>query len=230
MFSFSANVQIFSKDCVGSGNYIYFWKSKALSDERLNSNTASNYSITPELSFCGTKTRVEFNRSCLKQDEATHDPRGIVNIYIVCEINKNYNISSYPKLENYLFGSVSLTKNADIDQCKYSGYGIGFHRKGEFSFGSREFDRNCIIFGADNFLLKSSNNSKNSILVLGKNFTQGLNKTKIYAEKLYLINFTEKVLGCSYTIMEIIAIYLLMVVKLLKLKQKILKLYHIFYV
>ena len=33
---------------VGSGNYIYFWKSKGLSDERLNSNTASNNSITPE--------------------------------------------------------------------------------------------------------------------------------------------------------------------------------------
>ena len=33
---------------VGSGNYIYFWKSIGLSDERLHSNTASNYSITPE--------------------------------------------------------------------------------------------------------------------------------------------------------------------------------------
>ena len=41
---------------VGSDNYIYFWKSKGLSDERLNSNTASNYTITPELSFYGTKT------------------------------------------------------------------------------------------------------------------------------------------------------------------------------
>ena len=39
----------------GSGNYIYFWKSKGLPDERLNSNTTSNYGITPELSFYGTK-------------------------------------------------------------------------------------------------------------------------------------------------------------------------------
>ena len=43
---------------VGSRNYIYFWKSIGLSDERLNSNTASNYTITPELSFYGTKARV----------------------------------------------------------------------------------------------------------------------------------------------------------------------------
>ena len=33
---------------VACGNYIYFWKSKGLSDEKLNSNTASNYSITLE--------------------------------------------------------------------------------------------------------------------------------------------------------------------------------------
>ena len=32
---------------VGSGNYIYFWKSIGLSDERFNSNSASNYNITP---------------------------------------------------------------------------------------------------------------------------------------------------------------------------------------
>ena len=35
---------------VDSGNYIYFLKYKGLSDERINSNTVSYYSITPELS------------------------------------------------------------------------------------------------------------------------------------------------------------------------------------
>ena len=30
---------------VGSGNYIYFWKSRGLSDERINSSTASNHLI-----------------------------------------------------------------------------------------------------------------------------------------------------------------------------------------
>ena len=40
----------------GNGNYIYFWKSKGLSDGRLNCNNASNYKITPELSYYGTKT------------------------------------------------------------------------------------------------------------------------------------------------------------------------------
>ena len=134
---------------VGNGNYIYFWKSRSLSDERLNSNTASNYTITPELSFYGAKTRVEFNGSCLNQDKVTYNHGTIVNIYIVYEISKNYNISNYPTLENCLFGAVTLTKNADIDQYKYSGYGIAFDRKGKLSFGSRGFSKNCIIFGAD---------------------------------------------------------------------------------
>ena len=49
---------------VGSGNYIYFCKSEGFSDERLDSITAFKHKITPELSFYGTKTRVEFNGSC----------------------------------------------------------------------------------------------------------------------------------------------------------------------
>ena len=84
----------------GSGNYIYFWKSKGFSHERLDSIIASNYTVTPELSFYGTKTRVEFNGSCLKQDKVAYNHETIVNIYTVYEISKNYNISSYPTLAN----------------------------------------------------------------------------------------------------------------------------------
>ena len=103
---------------VGSGNYIYFWKYKDFSDERINSVTASNYGITPELNHYGTKARVKFSGSCLNQDKATYNYGTIVNIYIVYEKSKNFNISSYPTLENFLFGAVSLTKHVDIDQYK----------------------------------------------------------------------------------------------------------------
>ena len=80
---------------------------KSLPDERLDSITASNYKITPELSFYGTKTRVEFNGSCLQQDKVTYNHGKIVNIYIFYEISKNDNIRGYPTLENCLFGAVS---------------------------------------------------------------------------------------------------------------------------
>ena len=36
--------------------------------------------------------------------------------------------------KNCLLGAVTLTKNADIDKNKYSGYSTGFDRKGSFSF------------------------------------------------------------------------------------------------
>ena len=133
------------------------------SDKRLDSVTASNYKFTLALSFYGTKTRVEFNGSCLKQDKVRLNHGAIVNIYIVYEISKNYNISSYPTLENCLFGAVCLTKNADIDQYKYSGYAIGFDKGGEFSFG-----RNCIIFGADLSSSSHANNKKIIFLLLVK--------------------------------------------------------------
>ena len=81
---------------VCSGNYIYFWKHKELSDENINSITTSNYSITPELSHYDTKARVKFSGSCLKQDKATYNNGTIVNIYIIYEISKSFNISSYP--------------------------------------------------------------------------------------------------------------------------------------
>ena len=40
---------------VGTGNYIYFWKSKGLSDENTTAPTTSNYSLNPQLSYLGTK-------------------------------------------------------------------------------------------------------------------------------------------------------------------------------
>ena len=43
---------------VGSGNYIYFGKSKELSDENITAPTTSYYSLNPQLSYFGTKTKV----------------------------------------------------------------------------------------------------------------------------------------------------------------------------
>ena len=120
-----------------------------MSDERINSITASSYKVTPQLSYDGTKTRVEFNESCLKEDSVVTFNHGkIVNSYIVYEINNRIKISDYLTLENCLFWAVRLTKNADIDKRKYSGYGIGFNRKGSYSVGN-ELGRNVIIFGVD---------------------------------------------------------------------------------
>ena len=90
--------------------------------------------------------RTSKNKTRLKS--TLNDNEKIVNIYIVYEIEKSVNISRDPTLENYLFGTVKLTKHIDIDRYKYSGYGIGFDRKGCFSI-SDEVGKNVIIFGVD---------------------------------------------------------------------------------
>ena len=172
---------------VGIGKCIYFWKSKGLSDGRINSIIASNYIITPSLDYLGAKIRLKFNGSCLREDKITYTHGKIVNIYIVYEISRNYNISDYPSLENCLFGAVSLTKYTDIVQYKYYRYGIGFDRKGHFPFGNG-VGRNIIIFGADKSSSVHLDNKKKYILILGKGPTLGLDGITLTAEKLYLVN------------------------------------------
>ena len=56
---------------------------------------------------------------------------------------------SDPTLKKCLFGAVTLTKNADIEKYRYSGYGIGFDRGSSFSFPGGGFGQNVLIFGAD---------------------------------------------------------------------------------
>ena len=80
---------------VGTGNYIYFWKPKRLSDEYITAPTTIDYSLNSQITYLDNKIRVEFKRSCLKQDKITYTHGKVVNIYIVYEIIKNFNISSY---------------------------------------------------------------------------------------------------------------------------------------
>ena len=181
---------------VGSGKYIYFWKFKRLSDENITTPTTRYYSLNPQLSYFGSKTREEFNGSWLKQDKITYDNGKVVNIYIVYEISGNLNVSSYSTLENWLF--VSLTTDADIDRYKYFGYGIGFDRHGYFSHPRGETGRNAVIFGVDMSSSRKIDSKKKDILIVGflildiliLNSLQGLEHT-LSAEKNYSINFTE---------------------------------------
>ena len=48
-----------------------------------------------------------------------------------------------------MLGAVKLTKNADPDKYKYSGYSIGFDSCSEFSFTDGNMGKNVITFGAD---------------------------------------------------------------------------------
>ena len=89
-----------------------------------------------------------------------------------------------------MFGAVKLAKNRDIDNYKYSEYGIGFDAKGTFTHPSSGIDLNVIIFRADMSPFAHANNKTKNILILGERFTQELDDTALYAEKMYSTNFT----------------------------------------
>ena len=127
---------------------ILSWKSKGLSDESIKPPFTSNKMLNRLVNYVGTKARVKFNGDCLKQENISYDHGKVVNIYIVYEIDRNVDISSYPSLENCLFVAFKLTKHVDIDLYQYSRYGIRFDRKRLLSIGD-EVGRNVIIFGVD---------------------------------------------------------------------------------
>ena len=123
-------------------------------------------------------------------------------------------------LDNYLFGAVKLTKNADPDKYRYSDYGIGFHVRSQFSLSGSSWGKNVIIFGVDNSSSVHVDNKKKDIFVLGEGPTQGLDDTTITAEAKYFINFTESgkrfVLSLHYNGSNI---YLLILEKYIDSKQ-----------
>ena len=133
----------------GVTDYVLSWQSKGISNESIKPSTTSNNSLNPRLSYYGTKVRVQFTKSCLKQSNHIFTHQKVVNIYIVYELAASSSHTNDPTLKNCLFGAVTLTKNADIEKYKYSGYGIGFDRRSSFSFPSGGFGQNVLIFGAD---------------------------------------------------------------------------------
>ena len=130
-------------------DYISSWKSKGLSAESIEPPTTSDNSFTPALSYYFTKTRVKFTRICLKQSKTSHTHGKVINIYIVHELGASSSHINDPTPKNCLFGAVTLTKNADIDKYGYSGYGIGFHKRGSFSFPGGGYGQNVLVFGVD---------------------------------------------------------------------------------
>ena len=75
-----------------------------------------------------------------------------------------------------------MTKNADINKCKYSEYGTGFDRRSNFSFSGSRIRQNVIIFRADMSSSTEIDNREKDILILGKGSMQGLEHT-LSAEK-----------------------------------------------
>ena len=90
-----------------------------------------------------------------------------------------------------LFGSLKLTKNANLDKYKYSRYCIGFHSRSEFSSAGESSGKNVISFGADMSSSAHIDNKKKDTSILGEGPTQRLDDTTLTAETQCPINSTQ---------------------------------------
>ena len=93
-------------------------------------------------------------------------------------------------LKDCMFGGVKLAKNADPDKYVYSGFGIGFDSRSEFSLPDGSEGKNAIIIGVNMSSSAHIDNKKKDVLILGKCSTQGLDDTMLTAEAQYSINFS----------------------------------------
>ena len=135
-----------------------------------------------KLVYDNARKKVKFDGDLFKQKKITYNHGPIVNNYIVSRLiptTKNFSVT----LENCPFGAVKLTKNTDIDNYTYSGYGIGFFSRGTFLHPSGGFGKTVIISGADMSNSVHVDNKKKDILILGDRPTQGLDNTTLTAEK-----------------------------------------------
>ena len=123
------------------------------------------------------------------QSKISYNHGKVVNIYNVYELGAFSSHINDTTLKSCLFGAVTLTKNAGFDKYGYSEYGIGFDRRGSFSFPGCGCGQNVLIFGVDMSFTSQLIIKEKDILVLGIGSTQGLEHT-LSAEKMYSINFT----------------------------------------
>ena len=129
-------------------------------------------------------------------DHVIHD--NVINIYIVYILDPITSKDTTFTIQNALFGAMQITKNTDTSKYNYKGYGICFDDSEEFThvrkrgnFSDTTDGRNAIIFGIDMSFSKHANNKANNIYVMGKDYIQKINDTKIYAGKMYYRNFTD---------------------------------------
>ena len=116
-----------------------------MSEENIESITKSDSNFAP--TFDDHHLLPDINSNGHYSINNISIPKKVVNLYISYTLNPQLrNLNTDFKLCNCLFGSVKLTKNADLDKYKYSGYGIGFDSHSELSFTEGSFGKNIIIF------------------------------------------------------------------------------------
>ena len=185
-----------------AANRISAWKSAGIFNYFDNSslNAVGDTSVnSPDLKNDG-RMYVYLSDNYFKQDR-TRIPNNnnAINIYCVYKLDPIASSRDTTfTIQNASFEAIQITKNANTPKYNYKGYGICFDEGGAFGhtiteggFAHTTDARNVLIFGADMSFSVQATNRANHIYVMGTEFVQGINGTKIYAEKNFYRNFTD---------------------------------------
>ena len=139
---------------------------------------------------------VKVSGNYVKKSKSIYSVKSVMNIYNVYSLDSISNTRNTDfTAQNCLFGSVKITKGVNTSNYKYVCYGICFDEGSNFIIGNITNGKNVIILGCDASSSSHSNNNKKNIIVLGKDFIQGLTTTgkgnTIYVEKIYKTNMRE---------------------------------------
>ena len=148
-----------------------------MSEENIVNITKSGNNFSPVFVDQHILSDINFSKHCLINNNISI-PKKVINLYISYKLVpelRNFNTDF--ALNNCLFRSVKLTKNADPDKYKCSGYGIGFNSRSEFLFIDGSFGKNVIIFWADINSSVHIDNKNKDILILGEGPIQELDDT-----------------------------------------------------
>ena len=161
-----------------------------MSQKSTENITSSDSSFAPTFVDHHVLRNINFNEYCLIKNNFSI-PK-VINLYMSYKSGLQLrNSSKYITLSNYLFGSVKLNKNPNIDKYRYTGYSIGTDSCSEFLFTDRSYGENFIIFGVHMSSSVHVDHKGKDILILDGGPTQGLDDTTLTAEAKYPINFTQ---------------------------------------
>ena len=101
--------------------WIELWKSNGMSQESIENITKSDSNFAPIFVDHHLLLDRNFNGHCLIKNNISI-PKKVINLYISYTLGlKLRNLNTEFALGNCLFGSVKLTKNADLDKYKHTG-------------------------------------------------------------------------------------------------------------
>ena len=96
---FQPIIRCFKVNTITNTDYISWWKSKGLSAESTKPPRKSNNSLTPELNYYGTETRIKFTGSCLEHPKGSYTHGKVVTIYIVYDLGASNSHNNDPTLK-----------------------------------------------------------------------------------------------------------------------------------